>query len=172
MRSHAVRFGLLIGLVVAGVVVAHQAGIVEWLRAHSLPELMHELRAQWWAPLAILGFCLAAGSLPLPVTPVVLVAGAVYGPARGWLIIFIGCLAGSAVGYLLARALGRDLVERLLGPERWDRLDKLIADHGLYAMVRARWMLPLVAVKPGPSFCRRSSASRCHLPSSPTSAIS
>lgn len=144
MRSPALRFATLVFLVVIGLVLAYKLGLVEWLQEGALAERVLALRGKWWTPLALVGLLVLAGSLPLPATAAVLISGAVYGPWRGWMLSLLGCLLASLGGYLLSRALGRDFAVRILGPKRWSALDGLMQEHGFWAMVRARWMLPLL----------------------------
>jgi len=144
--SPAVRFALLVALAVVGLGVAYQLGLVDWLGEGSLEERVLGLRGRWWTPLAILGLFVVAGCMPIPATAPVLIAGAVYGPWRGWLLSWFGCMLAALVGHALARALGRDFVTRILGPERSAKLDRLMGQHGFWAMVRARFMAPLAVV--------------------------
>jgi uncharacterized membrane protein YdjX (TVP38/TMEM64 family) len=149
MRSPAVRFAVLVLLVGAGLAAAYHFGLIDWLRQGSVAERVTALRGPWWTPLALIGLCTLAGCLPLPTTAVVLIGGAVYGPWRGWALNLFGCVFGAFAGYGLARALGRDFAIRILGPKRWAKLDGLMQEHGFWAMVRARWMLPLAVVDYG-----------------------
>ncbi len=146
MRSPALKFVLLIAIVGGGIAVAWKLGLVEWLAGSSPGEIIAVLRGQWWTPFALLGLCFAIGCLPLPVTPVVLSGGAIFGWLPGSVLNVAGCLLGACAGYVLSRGLGREMIGRWIGPEREKRLDRLVADHGIFAMIRARWMLPLVAV--------------------------
>lgn len=149
MRSPALRFLILVTVLSVGLALSYQLGLVEWLRGGSLADRVLALRGEWWTPVALLGLFVLTGCLPLPATAVVLVGGAVYGPLRGWAFNLFGCLVGAGAGYGLARALGRDFVARVLGPKRWAKLDGLMQQHGFWAMVRARWMLPLAVVNHG-----------------------
>lgn len=149
MRSPALRFAGLVALVAIGLWLSYELGLVEWLREGSVSERVLALRGPWWTPLALVGLYVLAGCLPLPATAVVLVGGAVYGPWLGWLLNIFGCVAGSCAGYALSRALGRAFAARILGPKRWAALDALMQEHGFWAMVRARWMLPLSVVSYG-----------------------
>ncbi len=145
MRAPLARIALFAGLVGGGLIVAWWAGAFDWLRDRPLGELVAALRGRWWTPLAIAGLATVCGCLPLPLTPIVLAGGAIFGPLLGWCLNMAGAMVGCAAGYQLARALGRDAVERLLGAERWRRLDRLVADHGMFAMIRSRFFLPLTA---------------------------
>lgn len=149
MRSPALRFAALVLLVTLGLGAAYYFGVVDWLREGSVAERVLALRGRWWTPLALIGLCALAGCLPLPTTAVVLIGGAVYGPWRGWALNLVACVLGAGAGYALARVLGRDFAERILGPKRWAKLDGLMQEHGFWAMARARWMLPLAVVNYG-----------------------
>jgi len=149
MRSPALRFAIFVLVVAVGLALSYELGLVDWLREGSVAERVVALRGHWWTPLALVGLMVIAGCLPLPTTAVVLVVGAVYGTWRGWGLNLLGCVLGAAAGYGLARALGRDFAAKVLGPKRWAKLDGLMQEHGFWAMVRARWMLPLAVVNYG-----------------------
>ncbi len=149
MRSPVLRFASLVFLVTIGLFLSYKLGLVDWLREGSVGERVLALRGHWWTPPALLGLFVLTGCLPLPATAVVLIGGAVYGPWQGWLLNLFGCLVGAAVGYALSRALGRDFAAKLVGPKRWATLDSVMREHGLWAMVRARWMMPLSIVNYG-----------------------
>ncbi len=52
---------------------------------------------------------------PIPSLPLDIAAGAAFGPLLGTLYSVAGGLAGAVVSFLIARFLGRDLLERFLG---------------------------------------------------------
>ncbi len=52
---------------------------------------------------------------PIPSLPLDIAAGAVFGPFIGTIYSVIGGLAGAVVSFLIARFLGRDVLERFLG---------------------------------------------------------
>jgi len=149
MRSPIARFALLVAFVAIGLVAVYQLGLLDWLRDGTLQERVLSLRDHWWTPLAVIGLFVLSGCLPLPSTAVVLTAGAVYGPVQGWGLNVLGLVIGSVAGFGVARGLGHGFVVRILGPERWERVDGLMTEHGFWAMVRARWMLPLAVVSYG-----------------------
>ena len=52
---------------------------------------------------------------PLPSMPLSIVAGAFFGPLLGTLYSALGALLGAVASFMIARLLGREIVERLLG---------------------------------------------------------
>ncbi len=68
------------------------------------------------APLLYM-FIMAATAIfvPVPGPPLYVVAGALFGPFLGTVYAVTGSVAGAAVAFLLARFLGRDYVESLVG---------------------------------------------------------
>ena len=53
--------------------------------------------------------------VPIPGPPLYVIAGALFGPFLGTVYAVAGSVAGAAVAFLLARFLGRDYVESLVG---------------------------------------------------------
>src|SRR5215470_19667914 len=69
-------------------------------------------------------------------------AGAVlFGPYEGTLYTWVGATIGATLAYLMARALGRDFVERLFGG-RFAAFDRRIREHGFTGLLIIR-LLPL-----------------------------
>ena len=62
----------------------------------------------------MLVMALAIVVTPIPSLPLDIAAGAFFGPLLGTLYSALGALGGSAISFLIARLLGRDLVQRLL----------------------------------------------------------
>ena len=52
---------------------------------------------------------------PIPSLPLNIAAGAVFGPLLGTLYSVVGALVGAAASFLIARNLGRELIEKYLG---------------------------------------------------------
>jgi uncharacterized membrane protein YdjX (TVP38/TMEM64 family) len=71
-----------------------------------------------FAPLIYMAVLAAtAVIIPIPGPPLFVVAGALFGPFLGTVYAVAGSLAGAVVAFLIARFLGRDLVESLLGKQ-------------------------------------------------------
>jgi len=116
------------GLIPAFQAVWRQLGSVEGIRAWVA-------RFGAAAPLAMLAILVAqAVLLPIPAMAPAAASGFLFGPWVGTLLAVAGVTAGSVLAFLLARALGRPWVVRLLSPELLARLDKLVHRRGAAAL--------------------------------------
>ena len=113
----------------------------EWINLPALIGLAHGLDNLPFTPVAIVISYVVAGLLMVPVTLLIAVSGIVFGPLNGFLYAMSGSLLSAAVTYGIGNWLGRETVQRLLGP-RINRLSKRIARRGILAMVVVR-MLPI-----------------------------
>lgn len=106
-------------LILLGIVVAGAAGTVAWAGAdlwhpHALHTRLAALLASLgpWAPIAYVGLFCVAPFLMLPMIPMSLVAGALFGPTWGAVWNLVGATAGAALSFLLGRALGHEFVAK------------------------------------------------------------
>jgi uncharacterized membrane protein YdjX (TVP38/TMEM64 family) len=91
---------------------------------------------------------LQAVAAPLPAFVVTFANGLLFGWAWGALLSWSSAMAGAALCFWIARALGRPAVERLLGGAgALDAADRFFARHGEGAVLVAR-LLPFVPFDP------------------------
>lgn len=139
--------GRLIGLGVFAILLAALAlawrwsPMREWLNLASLVNFAHSLEDLPFTPLAIIGSYVVAGLMVIPVMLLIAVTGIVFGPLVGGVYAIAGTLLSAAVTYGVGAWLGRETVQRLVGP-RINRLSKRIAKQGIVAMVIIR-ILPV-----------------------------
>lgn len=151
MRSRStsgawLRFVLLLLLAAAAYAVLRYTDLRSYLEPERLTALLESLRAHPLAPFGLLGLYLVLSPLGAPVTPLVLSGGAVFGTWLGALLNFVGLLLGGVATFGVGRLLGRQLVSQLLG-SYGVRLQRLLRQHGFWAMVRLRFVpFPYVLV--------------------------
>jgi uncharacterized membrane protein YdjX (TVP38/TMEM64 family) len=124
------------------------------LAAGGAPEAVRALR-RWilgfgaWAPAVSFALMiLQAVVAPLPAFVVTLANGFLFGWAWGALLSWSSAMAGAALCFWIARALGRPAVERLLGDAAaLERTDRFFVRHGRWAVLVAR-LLPFVPFDP------------------------
>lgn len=117
------------------------AGVLLWpyLPEFDAPALAARVREAGAAgPLALsAAFVLQCVVAPLPSEPVMMAAGYVYGPAPGFVLAWLGVVAGAVVCFGLARAYGRPLVTRMVSHRRLDALDEFVGARGVRATFAA-----------------------------------
>ncbi len=115
MNLHRYIKGLIILVLVSAFVSAqymwelssyfHPEAIRGWLEGAGV-----------WAPLIYMGIMAVAVIFsPIPSLPLDIAAGSFFGPFPGTLYSVAGALGGAVVSFLIARFLGRELIERFLG---------------------------------------------------------
>ncbi|GAB3542710.1 VTT domain-containing protein [Noviherbaspirillum agri] len=113
----------------------------EWINLPALIGFAENLDALPFTPVAVVLSYMVAGLLMVPVTLLIAVTGIVFGPAQGTLFAMGGALLSASASYGLGHWLGKETVQRMLGP-RISRLSKRIAKRGILAMVVVR-LLPI-----------------------------
>lgn len=122
-------------------------GLLVAVRHAGIPDSAEEVRVALggfgpWATLALLAAFLVRPLFFLPITPLWIAAGAVFGWVEGTFFAVLGTSVGAGLGFGLARRLGRGFVESRLGTRlpRWTRLSK---DGGLRTVL-ALQLTPIV----------------------------
>ncbi|HEV8329310.1 MAG TPA: TVP38/TMEM64 family protein [Nitrospiraceae bacterium] len=104
--------------------------------------------AQWLnsagslAPLLLIGIMICTVVIPpIPSLPLVLAAGAAFGPFGGALYAVIGAQIGAMACFLIARALGRETLSRVMKTET--TFGQLCTDHQLMGAVFFARLIPI-----------------------------
>jgi uncharacterized membrane protein YdjX (TVP38/TMEM64 family) len=139
LQRAALRFGLLIALMVGVVLAFRFTPLGRLLTIEHLQALLAVLRAAWWAPIAFVAASALFGAVGAPATPFLILGAAIFGPILGTFWNWSGITLASAVGYLLARFLGRDFVERI-GGAKLKRAEKLLHRGGFLPLVAIRFV--------------------------------
>ncbi len=118
----------------------------------DLPALLDPERFTAWldslgpvlAPLALIAtLALAVVVSPIPSVPLDAAAGIAFGPWLGTLYASVGALLGSLIAFGIARALGRELVERWVGGHI--SFCETCSDHLLFRVVLVARLLPFLS---------------------------
>ena len=96
-----------------------------------------------WAPVIVVAIFVGAGLVAFPVTVLIAVTAATFGPALGLAYGATGAMASAILTYWIGAWLGKDMVRDLLGP-RLDRIRRHIVKQGVIAVAAIR----LVPVAP------------------------
>lgn len=124
-RRSWVRPAILLGLLAAMAVLARIGDVPERLAA-----VAESTRAPGpWTPAALIGVYALRPLTLAPVTPLWIVSGALLGWGAGAAWSVVGTSVGAAIGFALARRLGRDFAEHRFS--RLGRFGRVEPGHGL-----------------------------------------
>ncbi len=140
LRAAVLRFSILVAFLLVAFLVFRFTPLHDFLTRERMIAWMAELRSAWWAPVALIGLYVVVSPSGLPVSPLIWAGGIVFGVWWGWLYNFLGALAGASVSFLLARALGRDLILHVASETLLDRVEKILERHGFWTLVRVRFL--------------------------------
>ncbi|MEO8847439.1 MAG: VTT domain-containing protein, partial [Casimicrobiaceae bacterium] len=107
----------------------------------SLAAHASDFAASPFAPLYVLIAYVVGGLLVIPLTLLIGVSAATFGPLMGGVYAMIGALLSAAVTYAIGRRVGHDLLRRFAGP-RLNGLSERLGHRGLLTMVIVR-LLPV-----------------------------
>lgn len=148
-RTMMLRAAAFVVFVLAGFLAFRFTPLAEYLDEDKLLATFEALRHTWWAPLLLIGLYAVVSPMGVPVSPLMLGGGAVFGFLLGSLYNTIGLALGAALSYFLARQLGRDFVVHLTGG-KLRRAEAIFAAHGFWPLVQTRFMpLPFAVVNFG-----------------------
>jgi uncharacterized membrane protein YdjX (TVP38/TMEM64 family) len=112
-RSIFLKILVGLGLILVILITGRVVDLAYWLK----PERIHDLlgKVGWLAPLIYMSMmALAVVIAIIPSLPLNVVAGAFFGPLLGTLYSALGATVGAAAAFLIARYLGREVVERFI----------------------------------------------------------
>jgi uncharacterized membrane protein YdjX (TVP38/TMEM64 family) len=149
-RSAAVRALVLAGVVLLALVAVRWTPLAEIVDREQLTSLLEQLRETSWAGPVLVVLYVVIAPLGIPISPLVLAGGAVFGLFVGWALNLLGALLGAVITFLVGQRMGRDLVVHLVGTSRLQRAEELLEQHGFWAIVRIRFLpIPFALVNYG-----------------------
>lgn len=144
----SLRLALFVVMILAGIALVRFTPLGDVLSEDYIRSLIHELRGIWWAPLVLIGLYITLGILGLPPGPLML-GGAAFGALYGTIYNTVGLFTGAALGYLVAKLLGRDFVMHVAG-KKLRRFKDLSERRGFWPLVQTRFLpIPFMVVNFG-----------------------
>ena len=149
-RSAVIKFLVLITVLLLAALALRYTPLGDILTREKMVAALDHLRGAWWSPLALIGLYVVLSPTGLPVSPLIFAGGVVFGVTMGWLYNFIGATLGATASFLLARTLGRQLIEHVAGEALLARVAKILEKHGFWNLVRSRFLpIPFAVVNFG-----------------------
>ncbi len=125
----------LAAFIAAAVVAVRWSPVADILTTERLGEVLH--RAGYWAPLAYVCFYIIGVCLFVPGTLLTAIGAAIFGAYWGFVLTWIGAMAGAALSFTIGRYLGRDFAASLIG-ERLKKYDDAIERNGFATVLYLR----------------------------------
>jgi uncharacterized membrane protein YdjX (TVP38/TMEM64 family) len=136
-RKLWIRIAILAVILGAASLIAWRLGYFRLLAIGGIRRLLDRLHSvPWIGPLYVVGFGIIA-SLGIPLTPLVLLAGALFGFVEGTIVAWVGLTLGTSGAYWIARLVGGKSVSRLLAG-REDIVDRLHGRRAFLTLLRLR----------------------------------
>lgn len=130
---------LLVALVMVWLVLNVDLPSLDELQ-ESVADIREAIEGFGWAGWLVFSAAYGLVALtPIPVTIMAVTAGILFGTLTGSIVSVIGALLGCWGAYWLARALGRTVVQRLLG-RRGDTIERHLTERGFNAVFLLRLM--------------------------------
>lgn len=144
------RLSLLVAMLAGGAALILWTPLGDYFNEEQMIGLLEDVRSLWWTPLALMAAYVVITPLGfIPVSPLLVAGGFVFGPFWGSIYNVTGLLVGAMVGFWVARLLGRDFVVQLAGP-KLKRAEMLIERQGFWPLVQTRFLpIPFAFVSYG-----------------------
>lgn len=134
------RLSILVAMLVGGAALILWTPLGDYFTEEAMIALLEDVRSLWWTPLALIAAYAIITPLGfIPVSPLLVAGGFVFGPFWGSVYNVTGLLVGAMVGFWVARLLGRDFVVQLAG-KRLRRAEMLFEKQGFWPLVQTRFL--------------------------------
>ena len=131
-----VRIGMLVAVLLAAAVAIQVSG---WDGPRQLQSAV-EGAGPAGAAVFVLGYAMLV-LVPSPAAVLTILGGVLFGLGAGIALVWTGAMLGALGGFVLARVLGREAVNRLV-QGRLAEADRILGRHGLAAVLAVR-LVPL-----------------------------
>lgn len=144
------RIGALVAMLATGAVLIFFTPVGEYFNHERMIALLDGLRSSPATPFLLMVAYMVVTPLGfVPVSPLVIGGGVVFGALWGSVYNILGMVLGAMVGYWVAKLLGRDFVVQLAG-DRLKRAEKVFERQGFWPLVQVRFLpIPFAVISYG-----------------------
>jgi uncharacterized membrane protein YdjX (TVP38/TMEM64 family) len=132
---------IFLALVVGFVVITRYFQMEHYFESGNLHHLIASFSL--WAPLVYLIIWTIAPSFMVPVTPLIIVGGMVFGPVWGVAYVILGATVGAVVSFLIARYLAREWIVSKMIENGFLSLDQIVGEKGWKVVTLSR-LIPII----------------------------
>ncbi len=140
MKHSGLKFIVLVLIVALAAAALRYLGMDAFAEGGRLATLIEGFGPL--APAAYISVYAISACLMFPALPVTILGGVLFGPIWGTVYVAAGSTLGAALAFLVARYLGRDLVEGMLGQGRLRELYRKTEEQG-WKIVAFTRLVPL-----------------------------
>ena len=137
------RVAAVILLGISGLLLVKLTPLGDLMAEERIVAMADQLRATPWTPALLFIAYLVIGPFGVPVSPLVITGGVVFGPWIGAAFNSLGLIGNAMVTFWVGRKLGREAVTRLAGP-KLRRAEAIFERRGFWPLIQSRF-LPIPA---------------------------
>lgn len=126
---------ILVAFIIGAVLLVRYTPIKNYLTAEALGVFLDA--AGFWAPLVYMLIYAVGVCLFVPGTLLTGLGAAIFGAYWGFLVVWVGAMAGASAAFLIGRTLGRDFAASLVG-EKLKKYDDAIERNGFATVLYLR----------------------------------
>jgi phospholipase D1/2 len=134
------RYAKLIGtgvVIVALILAWRFTALSAMIHPETLRQSLQDIAQLPGAPMLVIAVFVLGGLVAFPVLLLIAATAAAFGPWLGFALAGAGAIASAAVTYLVGSAIGRGMIENVVGP-RVHRVRRSIVRHGVLAVASVR----------------------------------
>ena len=126
-------------LVLVGVAALKLTPLGDLMTGERIIAVFEALSHEPWTPLLLIGALIVTGPFGLPVSPLIIGSGAVFGPLLGTFYNSVGLMGNCLLTYTVGKTAGREAVTRFTGP-KFRRAERLLGRRGFWPLIQIRFM--------------------------------
>lgn len=134
-KKALVKFCILLAFIIGAIALVQYTPVKGYLTPETLGRFLE--RAGVWASLVFVAVYAAGVCLFIPGTLLTFLGGAVFGPYRGFLYVWVGAMLGAGAAFWIGRTLGREFAASLIG-DRLKKYDDAIERNGFATVLYLR----------------------------------
>ena len=138
-RKALLKLAIVPVLILIGLGALKLTPLGELMTGERIIEVFSALRDEPWTPLLLIAALIATGPFGLPVSPLMVGGGAVFGPLLGTFYNSIGLMGNCLLTYQIGKGVGREAIVRMAGP-KIKRAEALLSRRGFWPLVQIRFL--------------------------------
>lgn len=136
------RMTLLIGLLILIASMWKWTPLADWIEPQNLEPLIQKLQHHQLGAVIMVSIFVIGGMVFFPVTLMIALTAAVFGPVYGFFYALLGSLLSAVASFAIGDKLNRSFLHGLLKGKKFRRINRLLSEYGIFSVVFVR-MVPV-----------------------------